>query len=422
MTIGEKQDTRYILPAHVMLEVVAAVGLAALARLVEQAVIESRKQTWRFAPSLFLVLGVGLQAAAALPYAPDYGVHRNHLLGGGRVAACWLELGASQWEGIEHVAAYLDSHAAAADVVGVEVMLIKSLDQYHVGRKALSSDETLNADYYVFSHHYVQRGLDTSQAWKAVREGFQNSQPQFVVRFDGVDYYRVYKAEPSESMATVTVERGGWSLVAVAWVWAAAQALLLVWSLRMVRGAPSVETAYGVAGLPPSEEAKRSRGLERDALLGGAYALAYALALALWFLQLLGALWMWRHIIQNSLLPSRRTAEFYALLAAYHAMMFVWGGWVVYLAPGWPPRLRAWLAALMRRLTAHPRLLGGSLAGLWGIMVAYLRAVATRPLSPVVRAAPPLTLALATFFLVGFAVYASRQGEVSKDFASPVDS
>jgi hypothetical protein len=83
---GKQVGGRYLLPVHLVLELAAAIGLVGLVYLATRSAGRGR----RWARPLFsvgtIVLVVLLQALVALSYAPDYGAHHNHLLGGNRVA------------------------------------------------------------------------------------------------------------------------------------------------------------------------------------------------------------------------------------------------------------------------------------------------------------------------------------------------
>lgn len=223
MTIGSKQDQRYLVPAQAGLVMLAAVGLAAAADLVERAVADRR-----WVAGAVVAAGVAAQMVAVMPYAPNYGVAHNHLLGGNRTAVHWLELG-DQREGVMEAGAYLAQHAESGQTLGIVTSDTSSLLQLYSGEMiAMHKQDT---DYYLFQLIDRQRNMALWQ-WRDRWAEMQDREPQLTVAFDGVAFVHLYAADPSTLPPPQVVNRGGLWLVAFAWGWTLALAGLIVWSAR----------------------------------------------------------------------------------------------------------------------------------------------------------------------------------------------
>jgi hypothetical protein len=240
MTIGADQDFRYILPTSLMLEVLAAAGLAGIIELLSRATA-GRDDTplARTLPAGLVGLVVVLQALVTLPYAPDYGAHHNQLLGGNRVAVKMVEI-TGQNEGITYIAEYLDRQANPNSLrIGATRGIKKSLQQYFDGniRHTWSAED----DYQISTVRYLQRNPEDWEQESKLHEG---SPPQMLVIIDGVEYMRLYAAQPPAPYEPIVIRRaGGVGSVVLAWVWTVALVAALVWSLRR-----------GLKNLQPSRE------------------------------------------------------------------------------------------------------------------------------------------------------------------------
>jgi hypothetical protein len=228
MAIGAKQDERYVLPVHLALDVLAAVGLVGLVELVRQAA-SSRHVRLARASGALIGLAVGLQMLVALLYAPNYGAHHNHLLGGNRVAVKMIEIMA-QNEGVDYVADYLGRQPDVASLrLGISPTLGDSVAQHFRGKIIVGMPP--DADYYLFNVAAIQRRFNPEQ-WEATWEAYRDQPAQVVVIFDGAECMWLYAAQPDESVPGVVIRRGGIGLVGLAWAWTAALLAVLVWALR----------------------------------------------------------------------------------------------------------------------------------------------------------------------------------------------
>lgn len=218
MTIGASQVSRYILPALLMMVVMAAVGLVGVVGALRRALDgEDARKGWL--PAAVVGAVVGLQALVVLPYAPNYGAHHNHLLGGNRTAINWVEL-AEHTEGIMYVAEFLNSQPDPESLrVAIPRPLHSFLGRYFTGQ--IVNEMSAEDDYHIFTVRHIQRQHNTKD-WLHAWEAYAGSQPQLLVVFDGVPYMWVYATRPPESYEPIVIRRGGGEVFTVlAWVFAA---------------------------------------------------------------------------------------------------------------------------------------------------------------------------------------------------------
>lgn len=227
MAVGFDQTSRYVLPASLVLEVLAAVGLGGLVELLGRAAVGRGSKLMRALPTALIAIAVGLQALVALPYAPDYGAHHNHLLGGNRVAVSLIEI-LEQQEGILYVADYLSRQPEAdALQIGTSESTGKVLDQYFSG--VLRQNLTPKDDYHLLTIKDLQRGSERGEKAQAI---YEESPPQLLVIIDGVEYVRLYATQPTTPYNPIVIRRGGGTgFIVLAWVWTVALGAALVWAL-----------------------------------------------------------------------------------------------------------------------------------------------------------------------------------------------
>jgi hypothetical protein len=225
MALGSKQPGgRYVYPAQVALELVAAVGLVALATAVGE--------SWTRSPSRAasvrsaLVLGVvALQAVIAVPYAPDYGAHHNSLLGGNPTALRLIPITDDNEGIIELSATLLSLEGAASAVVAAPRRVSTSLRQYFPG--TVVDHMPAAADYYLFDRASVQRHILPEQ-WESTWTEFRTRRPLATVIVDRVACLWLYRThgEPNE---TVEIQRGWEGMGLVPFAWTAVIGALLAW-------------------------------------------------------------------------------------------------------------------------------------------------------------------------------------------------
>lgn len=176
MTAGAKKLDRYMLPAILILDLLAGVGPWQVARGARRAGV---------AP-LAVALAVGLQAGLLWRSQPYPLAFYNPLFGGAATAEQVILVG---WgEGLEQAAAYLNRRPDAA-------RLTLATSYNHVVRPrfrgttiSIATPET--ADYYLLYINTVQR----QQLAPAVIQAMEEETPEFVAQVNGRPYAWLYRA------------------------------------------------------------------------------------------------------------------------------------------------------------------------------------------------------------------------------------
>jgi hypothetical protein len=187
MSLGAHKRTRYLLPVFPVLDVIAAVGLVWLWKLI------ARRWLVDWPTRRLASVGMGVlllvQTLVVLPHHPYYYDFYNPLLGGGPVAAKLIRVG---WgEGMDQVADFLNTHPNPE-----ELTVATRFGKYMVGfrGKIILLDNTwrwLHADYVVFYIQQVQKMLEPRPG---VIHFFQRRAPEHVVRLGGIEYAWVYSS------------------------------------------------------------------------------------------------------------------------------------------------------------------------------------------------------------------------------------
>jgi hypothetical protein len=231
LTLSNKQMQRYLLPVHLVMEILAGVGLAGFIDLLKSAVGENRLRLRRAISISLAVVTLGLQVGLLIPYTPDYGAYHNQLLGGNRAALRMIEIGIGN-EGTQHVGRYLAEYAEPDQQVGTVGLVPESLWQYFPGEIVAGMSEA--DDFYLFHTAYRQRHLFPEQ-WESTWDEYNDREPQLLVLFDGVEYLRMYAAYPGVETPSVTIDKGWPGLSVIAWVWTGFLCVGTAWALRRVR-------------------------------------------------------------------------------------------------------------------------------------------------------------------------------------------
>ncbi|MAT95810.1 MAG: hypothetical protein CL608_01485 [Anaerolineaceae bacterium] len=196
MSLGDSKLFAYILPAFPALDVLAAVGLVALADGVQR----WRKRARLSWGTLILTVLLGLQAALVLPLHPHFGTHYNALLGGTRVALRIFPI-QDQGEGLELAATFLNqlphSQTATASVFERNIRVFRRV-------YAAQTSKFMNPDheFRVYDVHSLQRNMtEVSDDWQMAWAADQEREPLFTVVFDGVTYVWVYGEIPTAPVA-----------------------------------------------------------------------------------------------------------------------------------------------------------------------------------------------------------------------------
>jgi hypothetical protein len=184
MSLGAKKMPRYILPAVLALDVLAAAGIVAWAR----ALAGKR----RGSALALMALSVLIQAALVLPRHPYYGTAANWLAGGPQAAARAILTG-EEGEGLAELAATLNARSDAEELV-VAAQLKHVFNQYFRGTTLDIYERP--ADDFVFHRNYTVRDYKIEQ-WDAMWERYAARTPEREVDFGGVPYAWLYATLPA---------------------------------------------------------------------------------------------------------------------------------------------------------------------------------------------------------------------------------
>ncbi len=186
MSLGAKKMPRYVLPAVLALDVLAAAGIVVWARALAG--------RWRALTLVLMALPVLVQAALVLPRHPYYGTAANWLAGGPQAAARAILTG-EEGEGLAELAATLNARSDAEELT-VAAQLKHVFNQCFRG--ATLDIHERPADYFVFHRNYTVRDYKIEQ-WDALWERHAARTPERQIDFDGVPYAWLYAAVPAEA-------------------------------------------------------------------------------------------------------------------------------------------------------------------------------------------------------------------------------
>jgi hypothetical protein len=180
ITIGEKKQDRYLLPAYVTLTIMAAVGLSRLFSLQSRI---PNLQSLLF-PAILLVQGVLIMTSY-----PYYLTYYNPLLGGIRGAERITTIG---WgEGLELAAEYLNQKPGA-ESLRVSAWYESTFAPFFKGEAISYSKEkgkAMAGDYVVFYINQLQRGFPDDELFQYFETRYQ---PEKIIPLKGVDYVAIY--------------------------------------------------------------------------------------------------------------------------------------------------------------------------------------------------------------------------------------
>jgi hypothetical protein len=179
MSLGAKKMPRYILPAILALDVLAAAGIVAWARA-----LAGRRWWLMWA---LMVLPLLVQAALVLPHHPYYGTAANWLAGGPQAAARAILTG-EEGEGLAELAVTLNARPDAESTT-VAAQLKHVFNQYFRGTTLDIYERP--ADYFVLHRNYTGRDYKVEQ-WGDLWERYAARTPEQEVVFGGVPYAWLY--------------------------------------------------------------------------------------------------------------------------------------------------------------------------------------------------------------------------------------
>jgi hypothetical protein len=181
MTLGDKQDGRYLLPIYPAVCLLVALGLEWQGRRVLLRSFASPAQGMAALVGLVLLV----QALFSLPSYPYYLTYYNPLVGGPWVAPHLVKVG---WgEGMEEAARYLNSLDNAGEAT-VATSYPQNFAPFFKGRFTKHHyDEP--ADYVLNYIRQVQNGYPYPEYWAY----FASRQPIYTLRLGGIDYIWLYR-------------------------------------------------------------------------------------------------------------------------------------------------------------------------------------------------------------------------------------
>jgi hypothetical protein len=178
MTVGGKKFDRYLLPAIVMLDLLAGVGLWMLFRTLRHVRV-------RRAAIVATIAAQGVLLWSAYPYPIAF---YNPALGG--VAGAQRVMLVGWGEGLDQVAAYLNGRRGSDRLVASTL--------YHHALRPLFRGRTqrivepVSPDYFVVYINMAQRQLIP----RGIQDLIQGRDPELIVRVHGVEYAWVYRLPP----------------------------------------------------------------------------------------------------------------------------------------------------------------------------------------------------------------------------------
>ena len=224
MSLGAKKMPRYVLPALLALDVLAAAGMVAWARGLASVL---SRGPGRWLVGVLILLPLLVQAALILPRHPYYGTAFNWLAGGPPAAARAILIG-EEGEGLAELAATLNDRpdverltvaahlrhvfnqtfrGTTVDIdwptgqptaQGGFVTTTPVTSNQPTSQPANQPSVSVDADYLVFHRNYTVRDYKVQQ-WGAVWERYAARTPEQEVGFDGVPYAWLYPALPADA-------------------------------------------------------------------------------------------------------------------------------------------------------------------------------------------------------------------------------
>ncbi len=190
MALSGWKDGRYMLPALLVFDLLAAHGLVWWTERIGRAI--------GLSSALLISVLLAIQAGVVLPHHPYYGTHYNELLGGPQAAKRVFPL-AEFGEGLDLGGQYVDSQPNAADMeVGTQFLANEMVAQHVRASIHDISQAKDDADYLIFGVQYTTRGRDYPRWGKLWEATYKFREPAFVAAFDGIPYAWVHHpdAEP----------------------------------------------------------------------------------------------------------------------------------------------------------------------------------------------------------------------------------
>ncbi len=189
VSLVERRGDRYLLPAYLALDLLAAVVLYHFGAWINRQVGKILKAPTAIRRAQYVLAGLALLAILlpALATYPYYFTYLNPLAGGGYTAPRLINIG---WgEGLDQAADYLNQLPGISDKT-VAAWYSAQFAPFFKGRTIdLSNNQpAMTADYTVIYINQLQRNFPSQE----LLAYFKDRQPIYTVRLGGVDYAWVY--------------------------------------------------------------------------------------------------------------------------------------------------------------------------------------------------------------------------------------
>jgi len=211
MTIGEKKQDRYFLPAYPWLDLMAAIGFIAILRIR----VVSRRISQASGFVLLLVTILIVNGFLVTLHYPYYFTYYNPLLGGPKSAAKMITVG---WgEGLDLAADYLN-HEVNPDQTRVSSWYQSTFAPFYKGTAISYSKEkgkALAGDYVIFYINQTQRRFPDDIMFEYFEDRFE---PKKIITLHGVDYVWIYPSLGVDHYVEDQTYTGIASLLAWQWV------------------------------------------------------------------------------------------------------------------------------------------------------------------------------------------------------------
>ncbi|MBN2045859.1 MAG: glycosyltransferase family 39 protein [Anaerolineales bacterium] len=194
MTVAAKQSQKYMLPAYVMINLIAGWGLYSIPELLEK--IWKGKWVSRVG-AVLVTAGLLVQVGLMLPHVPYYWTYYNPLLGGSERAGKTIFVGTG--EGLDLAGAYLNTKPDAEDLKVVAWYGTGCLSFFFDGEVLPLNDNLWGekeraglgeADYLVLYSNLWFRNKP-----EALLEGLTGIEPEKRIWLHGIEYARIYDVD-----------------------------------------------------------------------------------------------------------------------------------------------------------------------------------------------------------------------------------
>lgn len=184
MTLAEKKFDRYLLPVFMPMDILAALGWAALIAWLFQ-----MRAAWARPAAIGLAaLVVGVQAWQSLPTFPYYMSYYNPVMGGPAKAEEVMFIG---WgEGLDEAARYLNTHTDVKNTAVASWYERGPFSFFYDGQSS-SNRHIWETDYSVIYNHQWQRELPS----RRMLAYFDTLTPEHSIWLNDLEYVRIYNMQ-----------------------------------------------------------------------------------------------------------------------------------------------------------------------------------------------------------------------------------